>query len=683
MGIPFARGAGLVCFVLMAAVPRVAVAERLFVPAEGLPPTAHGIAHVKKLALDSGGLASVRARTQATLTDFPLGSDGTATITIEQFEPFTADVRAVVMEAGGPRTLALPDQRYYRGRVAGDASSLVVLIAAADTARGYVATAGTIYRFGRDGAGNHVSWALRDADPTVFPGPGAFCGNDANADLVSAHPGRTGSLAGSAASPPPTSAFSPTLLAQIAIETDQELLAKFADETEALAYIADLAAEVSAIYDADTDVRIKFHYVRLWSTPDPWTATSTGGMLDEVQAYWQANEGATSRDLTHFVSGKDVIGGIAYLDALCDTTYGYGVSTVYGSFDVMNPDDTWDVVVVAHELGHNFGSEHTHCYEPPVDECYNGQSGCYSGPESLPPGGGTIMSYCHLLPGGMSNVNLTFGATVSAVLRTGAENGFCIGPPCGDGLLDPGEDCDDGNNVNGDCCSASCSAEPDGGSCDDGEVCTSGDQCASGACVGSPVLDGSPCDDGSQCTIDDCQAGACVGAPAPAVGCKVPTQPLKSQLTMKDSLTNKSDQVAWKWTKGQATTLGELGDPTTTDDYQLCIYGPGPALLFSGRIPAGGLCSGVACWKTIPGKGYSYKDKQRTPDGMEKVSLTSGLAGAAKMSAKGKGDHLDMPALGSLALPIRAQLHGAGLCWEATYSTATVNTSLQFKAKSD
>jgi len=674
------RHAGFVSLLLLVW-PGLAAAERLFVRTAGLPASARGIARVQSLGIDHSALVSLRGRTQATVTEFPLGADGTATLTLERFDPFTAGADAVVMEAAGPRALALPDQTYFRGTVDGDPTSKVVLIAGADSAHGFVSTAGTIYRFGRDHDGADRSWALRDADLAAFPAPGK-CGNDEYPSLVGGHGGRTATLTPEAL-PPPTSAFSPTLLAQVAIETDQELLAKFADTSDALAYLADLAATISAIYDADTNVRIKFSFIRLWATPDPWTATNTSDMLSELKSYWVANEGATPRDITHFVSGKTVVGGLAYLDVLCDPTYGYGVTTVYGAFDVMNPDDTWDVVAVAHELGHNFGSPHTHCYMPPVDECYNQESGCYSGPTLLPPGGGTIMSYCHLLSGGQANVNLTFGATVSAVLRTGAENGICIGPPCGDGILDPGEDCDDGNNVNGDCCSASCTAEPDGNSCDDGEVCTSGDQCASGACVGSPVVDGSACDDGSPCTDDSCQSGACVGVPAPAVTCKVPTLPLKSQLVIKDQTPDKGDQVVWKWTKGQATTFAELGDPSTTDDYQLCVYGPGQSLLFSGRFPAGGLCSGVACWKTIAGKGYGYKNKLRTPDGMEKLSLASGIAGAAKISAKGKAEHLNMPVLGSLALPIQAQLRGAGQCWGATYSTSLVNTPLQFKAKSD
>ena len=122
---------------------------------------------------------------------------------------------------------------------------------------------------------------------------------------------------------------------------------------------------------------------------------------------------------------------------------------------------------------------------PPIDNCYNGEAdaGCYDGPESLPPGGGPILSYCHLLSGDMSNINLTFdtsGTVVSDVLRAGAVAGVCIGPPCGDGILDAGGDCDDGNITNGDCCSSTCTAEPDGGACDDGEFCTENDECASG-----------------------------------------------------------------------------------------------------------------------------------------------------------------------------------------------------------
>lgn len=66
------------------------------------------------------------------------------------------------------------------------------------------------------------------------------------------------------------------------------------------------------------------------------------------------------------------------------------------------------MVVITHEIGHNSGSPHTHCYVPEIDQCYNLEPGCYAGATSLPPGGGTIMSYCHTLPGNLDNINLVF-----------------------------------------------------------------------------------------------------------------------------------------------------------------------------------------------------------------------------------------------------------------------------------
>jgi cysteine-rich repeat protein len=104
---------------------------------------------------------------------------------------------------------------------------------------------------------------------------------------------------------------------------------------------------------------------------------------------------------------------------------------------------------------------------------------------------------------------------------------------CGNSVVDPGEQCDDGNNNNGDGCSASCAVEPcfqcvgepsactplpSGTACDDGVFCNGADTCdAAGGCsVHTPVPPGTPCDDNNSCTTNDtCSSGVCVGGPAP------------------------------------------------------------------------------------------------------------------------------------------------------------------------
>lgn len=90
---------------------------------------------------------------------------------------------------------------------------------------------------------------------------------------------------------------------------------------------------------------------------------------------------------------------------------------------------------VGHEIGHNMGSSHTHCYNPPVDQCYNAESGCYSGTPACPASGrGTIMSYCHF--GGSNGANcgssnLEFHPTVQGLLESRLSNQLvqgCIQP---------------------------------------------------------------------------------------------------------------------------------------------------------------------------------------------------------------------------------------------------------------
>ncbi len=80
---------------------------------------------------------------------------------------------------------------------------------------------------------------------------------------------------------------------------------------------------------------------------------------------------------------------------------------------------------------------------------------------------------------------------------------------CGDGVVAGDEQCDDGNNIDTDCC-GSCVLT---NICDDGDGCTNGEYCTAGKCGnGTPKV----CADDSLCTADTCVAplGFCLHLPA-------------------------------------------------------------------------------------------------------------------------------------------------------------------------
>jgi len=133
--------------------------------------------------------------------------------------------------------------------------------------------------------------------------------------------------------------------------------------------------------------------------------------------------------------------------------------------------------------------------------------------------GSTTIRYC----AEFTNPTKNSGSGPDGTFKAKSANAPAACPLCGNGTLDQDEQCDDGNNVSGDCCSATCSKEPNGNPCSDGNPCTENDSCVAGMCVGSPTCGNGAVDAGcgEQCDLPDDSAcpGLCMGdctcAPAP------------------------------------------------------------------------------------------------------------------------------------------------------------------------
>lgn len=232
---------------------------------------------------------------------------------------------------------------------------------------------------------------------------------------------------------------------------------------------------------------------------------------------------------------------------------------------------------------------------------------------------------------------------------------------CADGIIELDEDCEDGNAVSGDCCSAGCQFETTGDPCSDGDACTTGDACdGTGTCEpGTTPLD---CDDQSPCTADSCvPASGCVNTATPQTGCRTAE---RSFLLINNRTPDDRDRLSWTWIKGAATTYGEFSDPINSTDYWLCLYENGAGAVSPQiQVPAS------PRWKSIRGnKGYRYRELTGSESGVQALVMRAGIDGRSRIRVRARGPALPDPVL-PLALPVRAQLVNAttGLCWEGTF----------------
>ncbi|TXH77989.1 MAG: hypothetical protein E6Q85_02435 [Thiothrix sp.] len=396
---------------------------------------------VEVLNFNQANLASTLYQAeQAQLLASPLDPSKTANLQLTRFQVFTADAKITVKSKTATQSLALPQTHYFHGAITDQANSSAFMAVDADgKTRSIVQLDGQIY------VGEHAKAQAEDFKARALVPEQDFKQKDFSCGVGGTNKFKPPLPAGIKAklSSPHRAEVGNGLsyTAELIIETDYEFYSLFNNTTAAAQYITDLMAYVSSIYEAEIQTNLRLKEIILYTDPeDPWDASSTSGALYELQAYYLTKRASLARTAVHFLSGKESMnGGIAFIASICTApsyagssrgSYDFGVSGgISGGFTPNNPTIVWDAYVVAHELGHNFGSAHTHDYDVdhgynlPIDCCYATTGGVcqnYQPAMHLPglgslTGGttatrpGTIMSYCHLVSGGSQNLSMSFG----------------------------------------------------------------------------------------------------------------------------------------------------------------------------------------------------------------------------------------------------------------------------------
>ena len=349
----------------------------------------------------------------------------------------------VVVESAANHPVNIQHAVHYQGIIAGDPSSLVALSVLEDEVIGLVSAEqlGGNYVLGRLPASDDERAARQPyvfyQDREIFQGEHFSC---ATADTGE-------SYLREELSSVVEGGRSLDNCVQIYFEVNYDIYLDKGSVQATAQYVEALFNQVAALY-ASEQVNLRISEIFVWNTPSPYTSNSSGQMLTDFQSTRTSFNGDLAQLLSYQASG-----GIAVVNGLCHpyTIAKMSYSGISSSFQQV-PTYSWSVMVVAHELGHLLGSQHTHACVwngngTAIDGCPGYTEGSCANP-GTPSGGGTVMSYCHLSQAGI-NLSRGFGAQPGNLIRNRVAGANCLSVCPNDG----------GNNGGGDPPTTGCEQE--------------------------------------------------------------------------------------------------------------------------------------------------------------------------------------------------------------------------------
>jgi hypothetical protein len=365
---------------------------------------------------------------RAELAGLPLSIEQRGKVRMQRIEVYAPDARIYEAGVDGLRELPRSNWLHFRADRTQPGAPQLALSLSPDgkEARGVLLTPnGRALAISGTRQGSELAFVLSNARQDASGKEAIFvCEHSSHMRQADEAPSRTGRVA------TPTAPAGGSRTATVAVDTDNELLQlKFSDNTtSATNYLAQLFAAMTVVYERDLDLTLLqgTTILRTSANPDPYTTpmgADTADQLDEFGTFWQNNQAGVSRAFAMLLSGKSddpfSSAGIAWV--LNGNNYCTSTNAVGGHYSVTQvfrfngSNASHDVLVVAHEIGHNFGAFHTHCSNATtgvgptasntIDTCFSGEPGCFNGPQVCPAPTtvngvtnvrGTLMAYCHL-----------------------------------------------------------------------------------------------------------------------------------------------------------------------------------------------------------------------------------------------------------------------------------------------
>jgi len=341
----------------------------------------------------------------------PNGNQPPITLELVRHQLLTDDFTLVTSTSNGQ---AIPYQPgvYYRGIVKGNENSIAAISIFEDEIIGVVSTLkeGNMVLGRTDGTAKSANYIFYKEDDLLLEN--SFeCG--AGEEPVS-----------EGKATPNTGNEKVEKCVRAYLEAEYDLVTEKGGATQAANFLTGLFNAVAAAYQAEA-ITTNVSQIFTWTTADPYATSSTSAALTSFRNYRTTYNG----DVAHLISrGAPTGGGIAWVGALC-TSFAYAYSFINSNYSNF-PTYSWSVNVIAHEMGHNLGSPHTHACSwngnnTAIDGC-GPAIGANEGCNAPLPAQGTMMSYCHMVSGVGINFNLGFGQQPGDRIRSQITAANCL-----------------------------------------------------------------------------------------------------------------------------------------------------------------------------------------------------------------------------------------------------------------
>ncbi len=192
-------------------------------------------------------------------------------------------------------------------------------------------------------------------------------------------------------------------------------------------WVTALFNNIKTLYDNE-NVKVAMSQIYVWTSTDPYSGTPS-----VILNQFRTTRTSFNGDVAQLIRNPATT-SVAYVNSVCGA-YKYSYCGVNNQ-NLPLPAYSWNIEAMTHELGHNFGSPHTHACawngnNTAIDGCgpaSGNNEGC-DGP--LPTTTkGTIMSYCHLVGSvGISFAN-GFGQQPGDLIRQTIAAKPCLGSDC-------------------------------------------------------------------------------------------------------------------------------------------------------------------------------------------------------------------------------------------------------------